>query len=75
MQITATRLFRHGRTTFDAGHTYDVPDSLGGYFVLNGWATSPDLDPHDPAQGAEITIDPRGAVVTPDAGTAAAQEG
>lgn len=42
MKITATQRFRDGRTTYEKGEEYDVPDLDGARFVGHGWATSPD---------------------------------
>lgn len=59
MKITPTQRFRDGRTTYEPGTEYDVPDFDGARFVGNGWATSPDytLPGTEPAPAA-VDIQP-----------------
>jgi hypothetical protein len=42
VKITPVQRFRDGRTTYEPGKEYDVPDFDGARFVGHGWATSPD---------------------------------
>lgn len=42
MKITPRQRFRDGRTTYEEGTEYDVPDLDGARLVGAGWATSPD---------------------------------
>lgn len=42
MKITPTQRFRDGRTTYEEGQEYDVPDLDGARMVGAGFATSPD---------------------------------
>ena len=44
MQITPNQRIRHGGEQYEAGQEYDVDPVLGGYFVLNGWADSDDVE-------------------------------
>lgn len=41
MKIKPSQRFRDGRTTYEPGTEYEVPDFDGARFVGNGWATSP----------------------------------
>lgn len=38
MKIKALELFRYGRDTFQADQSYDVPDEVGAYCCMAGWA-------------------------------------
>lgn len=62
MKITPTQRFRDGRTTYEAGQEYEVPDLDGARFVGMGWATSPDysLPGQAPAPGV-VDIEVHGA--------------
>jgi len=44
MNIRARTTFMHGRTRFEAGQLYAVPEALGGYLIGVGWAL-PMLEP------------------------------
>lgn len=59
MKITPTQRFRDGRTTYEPGTEYDVPDLDGARFVGAGWATSPDYAlPGAAAPPAVVDIQP-----------------
>lgn len=57
MEITANQVFLHGGTRYEAGETYDVEPDLAGYFVHNGWATSPAINVGPPSAPAEVDLD------------------
>jgi hypothetical protein len=37
MYLQAITNFKHGRTAFEKGVVYDVPEALGGYLMGVGW--------------------------------------
>lgn len=63
MKITPKSKIRQGRDTYEEGVEYDVPDSIGGFFVLSGWATSPDLDVNPVPQPANVELDVANGVI------------
>ncbi|HEV2927279.1 MAG TPA: hypothetical protein VGW74_01190 [Propionibacteriaceae bacterium] len=58
MKINPTQRFRDGRTTYEPGTEYDVPDMDGAYFVRNGWATSPDYTPPGVEPAPTVDVQP-----------------
>lgn len=70
MKITATQDFLDGADRYVDGQDYEVEAMVGGYFVRNGWATSPDAPPEwsagvtvmTPPADAEVTLEPHDAV-------------
>lgn len=57
MQITPNQRFRHGQDTFEPGETYDVDPGVGTYFVMAGWASSPDVTTEPAPQPEHVTLD------------------
>lgn len=43
MKIKATQEFLHDVKRYKAGRSYEVPEGLGTYFVMNGWASSDEV--------------------------------
>ncbi len=44
MKIKAKTKFLHGRARMEQGKYYEVPEGLGTYFVMMGWAETSDND-------------------------------
>lgn len=58
MQIKALTNFKHGVHRFVQDRSYEVPDSLGFYFVQCGWAQDPTgvIEPGSTAEGTTLQI-------------------
>lgn len=56
MKITPNQDFRHMREPFENGQEIEVPDGLGYYFVMVGWAAAdPESVPEDLKRWMPVT--------------------
>lgn len=56
MRIEAKRTFLHGRDRYEKGDLRTVDDSLGAYFVKQGWAAEVGK-PAPEVQSGEVSLD------------------
>ena len=55
MKIVCDTTFLHDRDRFEKGDQRTVDDSLGAYFIKNGWAHAVGDEPAAPASG-DVTL-------------------
>lgn len=56
MKIKANQDFLHETKRYKQGRGYEVPEGLGTYFVMSGWADSPDVTATSEAGEADLEV-------------------